>query len=66
VLQVGTHAVAPKAKVVELQVPLAELAGYDVDVAILHVCAEHVPVTATEPDVDVDADELQMADNVPT
>jgi len=38
VLQVGVHAVAPKAKVVEVQEPLAEFAGY-VAVAILHVCA---------------------------
>jgi hypothetical protein len=54
----------PRAKVVELQVPKAELAGY-VAAVPSHVCAEHVPVTATVPDVP-DADELQMADNVPT
>jgi len=64
VLHVGTHAVAPIAKVVELQVPIEELAGY-VTFVPSHVCAEHVPVTATVPDVPV-ADELQMADNVPT
>jgi len=72
-LQVGTHGVAPKVvgKFAKVQAPNPELAGNNAAIAVnvlgtAHVCAVHVPVTATAPRATaVVGDQEHVADNVP-
>lgn len=71
-MQEGAQGVAPKVvgKLAKLQRPNPELAGNNAAIAVnvgaAHVCAVHVPVTATAPIVTaVDGDPEHVADNVP-